>query len=126
MTLQHRVQGVLDELVASGAETGLQVAVHHRGRRVVDVAAGVADGTTGRPVTPQTLFFNFSTAKGVAALIAHLLVGNGLVGYDTPVAHGKQTATLRKVLTHTVTSRQWAPSPHGGSRPCTRRSWTAG
>ena len=22
------------------------------------------------------------------------------------------------------TSRQWAPSPHGGSRPCTRRSWT--
>jgi hypothetical protein len=28
MTLQHRVQDVLDELVATGAETGLQVAVH--------------------------------------------------------------------------------------------------
>ncbi|RAY12936.1 serine hydrolase [Actinomadura craniellae] len=110
MTLQHRVQGVLDELVATGAETGLQVAVHHRGHRVVDVVAGVADGTTGRPVTSQTLFFSFSTAKGVAALIAHLLVRNGLIGYDTPVAevwpefgaHGKETATLRQMLTHTV------------------------
>jgi hypothetical protein len=28
MTLQHRLQDVLDELVATGAETGLQVAVH--------------------------------------------------------------------------------------------------
>ena len=56
MTLQHRVQDVVDELVASGTETGMQVAVHHRGHRVV---AGVADGTTGRPVTPETLFFCF-------------------------------------------------------------------
>ncbi|MDQ0382988.1 serine hydrolase domain-containing protein [Amycolatopsis thermophila] len=110
MTLHHRVQDVADELVATGAETGLQVVVHHRGRRVVDVVAGVADGTTGRPVTPEILFFSFSTGKGVAALIAHLLVSNGLVGYDTPVAevwpefgvHGKATATLRQVLTHTV------------------------
>ncbi len=38
MTLQHRVQDVLDELVATGAETGLQVAVHHRGHRVVSTA----------------------------------------------------------------------------------------
>jgi CubicO group peptidase (beta-lactamase class C family) len=110
MTPQRRVQDVLDELVATGAETGLQVAVHHRGHRVVDVVAGVADGTTGRPVIPETLFFGFSTAKGVTALIAHLLVRTGLVGYDTPVAevwpefgvHGKETATLRQVLTHTV------------------------
>lgn len=110
MTLQHRVQDVVDELVATGAETGMQVAVHHQGHRVVDVIAGVADSTTGRQVTPETLFFSFSTAKGMAALIAHLLVRNGLVGYDTPVAkvwpefgvHGKDTATLRQVLTHTV------------------------
>ena len=42
MTLQHRVQDVADELVATGAETGMQVVVHHRGHRVVDVVAGVA------------------------------------------------------------------------------------
>jgi CubicO group peptidase (beta-lactamase class C family) len=74
MTLQHQVQDVLDKLVATGAETGLQVAVHRQGHRVVEAVAGVADVTTGRPVTPQTSFFSFSTTKGVAALIAHLLV----------------------------------------------------
>ncbi|MFE7223672.1 serine hydrolase domain-containing protein [Nocardioides sp. NPDC057577] len=110
MTLQRRVQYVLDELVSTGAETGLQVAVDHRGRRVVEAVAGVADSGTGRPVAAETLFFSFSTGKGMAALVAHLLVGKGLVGYDTPVAevwpefgvHGKESATLRHVLTHTV------------------------
>jgi CubicO group peptidase (beta-lactamase class C family) len=57
MTLQHRVQDLLDELVATRA-IGLQVAVHHRGDRVVDAVGGVADGTTGRPVTPETPFFS--------------------------------------------------------------------
>ena len=36
MTLQHRVQDVLDELAAIAAKTGLQVAVQHRGHRVFD------------------------------------------------------------------------------------------
>ena len=31
-------------------------------------------------MTPQTSFFSFSAAQGVAALIAHLLVRDGLVG----------------------------------------------
>lgn len=110
MDLQRRIQDVADELVVDGAESGLQVAAYHRGRRVVDVAAGVADGTTGRMVTSETLFFSFSTAKGMTALIAHLLVRNGLVDYDTRVAdvwpefavHGKDAVTLRQVLTHSV------------------------
>ncbi|TDD49332.1 class A beta-lactamase-related serine hydrolase [Nonomuraea terrae] len=127
MTLQRRVQDVLDELVAKGAETGMQVAVHHQGHRVVDAVAGVADSRTGRPVTPETLFFSFSTAKGVAALIAHLLVRSGLVDYDTPVAevwpefgmHGKETATLRQVLTHTV----GVPAMPGGLGPTDLADW---
>lgn len=127
MTLQRQVQDVMDELVATGAETGLQVAVYHRGRRIVDAVAGVADGTTGRPVEPDTLFFSFSTAKGVTALIAHLLVEHGLVGYDTPVAevwpefgvHGKEIATLRHVLTHTV----GVPAMPGGLGPTDLADW---
>src|SRR4051794_41527324 len=109
MTLQDRIQGLLDELVASGDETGLQVAVHHRGHRVVDAVAGVADATTGRPVTPETLFFSFSTAKGVAALIAPFLSRNALAASATPGpeggpgfgGHGKRTATLRQGPTTT-------------------------
>ncbi|MBQ1089415.1 beta-lactamase family protein [Streptomyces sp. B93] len=109
-SLQEKVQRVLDELVGTGAETGLQVVVLHRGAPVVDAVAGVADGRTGREVTPKTPFFGFSTGKVMTSLIAHLLVGSGAVGYDTPVAdvwpefgaHGKETATLRHVLTHSV------------------------
>ncbi|AUH45050.1 serine hydrolase [Streptomyces sp. CMB-StM0423] len=109
-SLQQQVQGVLDELVDSGAETGLQVAVHHRGALVVDAVAGVADSQTGRGVTPETPFFSFSAGKVMTSLIAHLLVRTGAVGYDTPVAdvwpefgaRGKGTATLRHVLTHSA------------------------
>ncbi|WBB61762.1 serine hydrolase [Streptomyces sp. WMMC500] len=108
--LQQKVQGVLDELVGTGAETGLQVAVYHRGALVVDAVAGVADSRTGRAVTPRTPFFSFSAGKVMTSLIAHLLVGAGEVAYDTRVAdlwprfgtRGKETATLRHVLTHTA------------------------
>lgn len=109
-SLQHKVQSVLDELVASGAETGVQVAVRHHGALAVDAVAGVADGRTGRSVTPQTPFFSFSSGKSMTALIAHLLVRTGAVGYDTPLVdlwpefgtRGKATTTLRHVLTHTA------------------------
>ncbi|TDD64477.1 class A beta-lactamase-related serine hydrolase, partial [Actinomadura darangshiensis] len=109
-SLQQKVQGVLDELVDTGAETGLQVAVYHHGALVVDAVAGVADSQTGRRTTPQTPFFSFSSGKTMTALIAHLLVKNSTVGYDTPVAdlwpefgaQGKAATTLRHVLTHTA------------------------
>jgi CubicO group peptidase (beta-lactamase class C family) len=109
-SLQQKIQSVLDELVDAGAETGLQVAVYHRGGLVVDGVAGVADGQTGRRVTSQTPFFSFSAGKVMTSTIAHLLVRTGAVGYDTPLVavwpefgtHGKATATLRHVLTHSV------------------------
>lgn len=109
-SLQQKVQGVLDELVETGAETGLQVAVYHHGALVVDAVAGVADSQTGRRVTSETPVFSFSAGKVMTSLIAHLLVRASAVGYDTPVAdlwpefatHGKAPATLRHVLTHSV------------------------
>jgi CubicO group peptidase (beta-lactamase class C family) len=109
-SLQQKVLSVLDELVDTGAETGLQAAVYHHGALVVDAVAGVADGQTGRRVTPETPFFSFSAGKVMTSLIAHLLVRTGAVGYDTPLVTlwpefgtpGKATATLRHVLTHSV------------------------
>ncbi|MFI0422900.1 serine hydrolase domain-containing protein [Spongiactinospora sp. 9N601] len=109
-TLQDQVQQAADELVASGREHGLQVAVYRDGAQVVDVVAGVADTETGRPVTADTPFYNFSIGKGATATIAHLLAERGLFGYDTPVAelwpefgaHGKGGVTVRHVLTHTA------------------------
>ncbi len=88
--------------VASGDEIGLQVAVVHEGRMVVDAAAGVADRRTGEPVTPGTLFFAASTGKGMASSVTHVLAERGELAYDERVAdvwpefgaHGKDVVTL--------------------------------
>jgi len=108
--LQQQVQQAIHQLVESGAERGLQVAVYRRGERVVDAVAGVADPATGRRVTSGTVFYNFSIVKGAAATVAHILAERGLFGYDTPVAelwpefgaHGKQAVTVRQVLDHSA------------------------
>src|ERR671910_536909 len=61
--IQQLVQEAIDELVESGAERGLQVAVYHQGEQVVDATAGVADPTTGRPLTSDTPFFATRSAR---------------------------------------------------------------
>jgi len=111
--LQRKVQEAIDRLVESGVERGLQVAVYRRGELVVDAVAGVAgvaDPATGRPVTSDTPFYVYSTGKGATATVAHVLVERGAFDYDTPIvelwpefgAHGKEAATVRHALTHTV------------------------
>jgi CubicO group peptidase (beta-lactamase class C family) len=108
--VQQLVQEILDELVGTGAELGVQVAAFVDGKQVVDAAAGVADPATGRPVRPDTVFYNFSIGKGAMATLVHQQVDAGAFGYDTPVAelwpefarHGKQAVTVRQVLDHTA------------------------
>ena len=108
--LQHQIQETIDGLVESGAERGLQVAVYRDGEPVVDAVAGVADHETGRPVEVDTPIYCYSVGKGATSTIAHVLVERGFFGYDTPIvelwpefgAQGKETATVRHVLTHTV------------------------
>jgi CubicO group peptidase (beta-lactamase class C family) len=108
--IQQQVQEAIDRLVESGAERGLQVAVYRHGEPVVDAVAGIADPQTGRPVTPDTPFYAYSVGKGATATVAHVLVERGLFGYDTRIvelwpefgAHGKESATVQHVLTHTV------------------------
>lgn len=108
MTLQEPVQAAIDALIASGDETGLQVAVLHAGHVVADAVAGIADERTGAPVEPGTLFFAASAAKGVAASVAHVLAERGELDYEQRVAdvwpdfgaHGKDRVTVRDVLVH--------------------------
>jgi CubicO group peptidase (beta-lactamase class C family) len=108
--LQQAIQTALTELVATGAETGLQVAVISGGELIVDAVAGLADPAAGRPVTPDTLFYAASTAKGVASSLAHVMVERGDLDYDLPLAHvwpefgahGKGQITVRQVLLHTA------------------------
>jgi CubicO group peptidase (beta-lactamase class C family) len=108
--VQQQVQKAIDQLVESGAERGLQVAVYRHGEQMVDAVAGIADPATGRLVAPDTPIYCYSVGKGATSTVAHMLVERGLFGYDTPIvelwpefgSHGKEAATVRHVLTHTV------------------------
>jgi CubicO group peptidase (beta-lactamase class C family) len=108
--LQAAIQAAADEMVAAGAETGLQITVHRRGRVVADVVSGVEDPETAKPVSHGTLFYAASAAKGVAASLAHVLAERGDITYDLRLAEvwpefaarGKDHTTLRHVLLHTA------------------------
>ena len=108
--VQQQVQEAIDRLVASGTERGLQVAVYRHGEQIVDAVAGVADPATGRLLTPEMPIYSYSTGKGVTSTITHILVERGVFDYDTRIAelwlafgaHGKDRATIRHALTHTV------------------------
>jgi CubicO group peptidase (beta-lactamase class C family) len=110
LNVQQQVQDAIDQLVESGSERGIQVAAYRGPDLVVDAVAGLADPKSGRPVTSDTPFYNFSVGKGAASTIVHILAERGLFGYDTPVvdlwpefgAHGKQSVTVRHVLNHTA------------------------
>jgi CubicO group peptidase (beta-lactamase class C family) len=108
--IQTQVQHAIDQLVENGTERGLQVAVFRHGDLLVDAVSGVADPATGRLVRSDTPFYSTSTGKGVTATVVHVLAERRALDYDTPIvewwpefgAHGKETATLRHALTHSV------------------------
>ena len=108
--IQQQVQEAIGRLVESGAERGLQVAVYRYGEQIIDAVAGVADPSTGRPVTSDTRFFSYSIGKGVASTVVHVLAERDVIDYDTPIvelwpefgAHGKEGATIRHALSQSV------------------------
>src|SRR6266566_4573972 len=70
---QKQVQKAIDQLVDAGAERGLQVAVYRGPDLVVDAVAGIADPQSGRPVTPDTPFYNFSVVAVSSKKKVHVL-----------------------------------------------------
>ena len=83
MTIQEQVQETLDELVASGAELGVQVVAYRDGVKVVDAVAGVA-APDGPPVTAGTVFYNFSVGKGAMSTLVHQEVDRGALATTRP------------------------------------------
>ncbi|MEI8246228.1 MAG: serine hydrolase domain-containing protein [Lentisphaerota bacterium] len=107
---QRYIQELLNDLVERNIDRGIQVAAYLNGRLVIDAWAGIADPSTGREVTGETLFPVFSAGKGITATAIHILAGQGKLDYDTPIAacwpefgkHGKDRITLRQALSHTA------------------------
>ncbi|WP_222871062.1 serine hydrolase domain-containing protein [Nonomuraea sp. PA05] len=101
-TVADGFEQVREEFAAAQADqAGAQLAVYAHGRLVVDPWAG--DEVRG-----DTLTGVYSSTKEAATLVAALLVQEGALGLDEPVARhwpefaaaGKGGITLRDVLTH--------------------------
>jgi CubicO group peptidase (beta-lactamase class C family) len=78
------------------------------GEPVVNIWAGMRDRAKSLPWAADTLMPVHSTTKPIAALIVAMLVEQGLLDYDAPLAdvwpefaaHGKDRVTLAQTLSH--------------------------
>lgn len=102
---------VMDAFVANFVERhdlGAGCAAYVDGRPVVDLWGGIADARTGRSWGHDTAAVIFSCSKGVLAICAYLLVQDGRLDLDAPVArywpafgsHGKSAITVRDTMSH--------------------------
>ena len=89
-------------------ELGAALVVYVGGRKVVDLWGGIADRRSQRPWAEDTPAVVFSVTKGVLAICAYQLEGQGRLDFDAPVvhywpefgAHGKADITVRMLLSH--------------------------
>ncbi len=86
---------------------GAGVCVYHRGEKVVDIWGGVRNSRHD-PWVEGTMSPSFSTTKGIASTLLHMMVDRGLLDYKDKVAKhwpefaqaGKSKITVRQVLAH--------------------------
>ncbi|HEV2292763.1 MAG TPA: serine hydrolase domain-containing protein [Tepidisphaeraceae bacterium] len=107
--------------MAEGLHVGVQLYVCKDHETITDLALGEA--RTGVAMTPQTLMPWMSCSKPIGAVAIAQLHDRGVLDFDDLVAHhipefavnGKDTITLRHLLTHTAGLRP--PSPGWDERP---------
>jgi CubicO group peptidase (beta-lactamase class C family) len=94
-------------LVPTFGHGGAALCIFHRGEKVVDLWGGTVD-ENGTRWASDTASVSYSTTKGVASTLMHVLVDKGLVDYEEPVskhwpefAHaGKGDITIRQIMCH--------------------------
>jgi CubicO group peptidase (beta-lactamase class C family) len=102
---------VMDEFVRNFDERrdlGAGCTVYVDGKLVVDLWGGIADSRTGRPFEHDSSTVIFSCTKGVMAVCAYLLVQQGRLDLDAPIAQywpefaqaGKDRITVRDAMAH--------------------------
>ena len=104
--MQSAVQKILDEAVASGAQSACQCCVYIDGKLVVDAWAGTMATNSAERITGETLFPIFSTEKPVFVTAAHIAYERGLLDYEArinqywPAFRGgnKDDLTVRQLL----------------------------
>ncbi|HVL02004.1 MAG TPA: serine hydrolase domain-containing protein [Dongiaceae bacterium] len=102
-----KVADMLTHQIPRNRPGGAALTVYHKGQCVVDIWGGTRnrDGDAWRS---DTLALSFSTTKGVASTLLHILVDQGLLHYDDPVSKhwpefgqkSKQPITVRQLMCH--------------------------
>lgn len=102
---------VFDAFVANfvdRSDLGAGCTVYRDGRPVVDVWGGLADARSARPWEHDTAAVIFSCSKGLLAICAYLLVQQGRLDLDAPIARywpefasaDKSRITVRQAMSH--------------------------
>lgn len=102
----HRLQKLLTDLQLDDAPAGGALVVFQAGECIAQASVGKAQ--IDRVWQPNTLSLNFSTGKGILATLAHVLVSQQFLHYDTTIANywpefagnGKADITLRELMSH--------------------------
>ena len=81
-----RIQGVLDDLVAREKVAGMATLVARNGKVVHLAAAGRRDVEADRPLDRSTLFRIASMSKPITSAAVLILVDDGAINLDDPVA----------------------------------------
>jgi CubicO group peptidase (beta-lactamase class C family) len=114
-----RMRSIVASVLERWPSAGLAVAVVRDGEPPWFLGHGVADMSSGAPVTPETVFRIGSLTKTITAIAVLQLLEQGLVDLDAPandylrtfrlvpVKTGLQPATMRHLLTHTAGIGYW-------------------
>ncbi len=95
------------QLPKNGKHGGGALTVIYQGKTVVDIWGGTRN-SDGEPWLKDTVATSFSTTKGVASTLLHIIVDKGLADYDDPISrhwpdfaqNGKQHITIRQAMCH--------------------------
>ncbi len=94
----------------AGEEIGAAISVFHKGKKVVDLWAGVKNTLTGESWESDTMVPFFSVTKAMTALCFLMLADRKKLDYDKPVSfywpefssNGKEAITVKQLLEHTA------------------------
>ena len=100
------VAHVLSQIQPESTLGGAAISVFFQGEQVAELYTG--DANRNEAWDENHIALSYSTGKAVLATLVHILVSEGLLNYDVPVAqywpefakNNKQTITLRHILSH--------------------------
>lgn len=127
LSLQARLDDVIDRALAEQRIVGAVVLVSRKGEAAYGRAAGLADREAGRPMALDTVFRLSSVTKPIVAAAALVLAERGVLPLDAPVSRflpdfrpkladgGVPDIAIGQLITHTSGLSYGFLQPEGGA-----------